>query len=256
MNNISLLIAYDGSDFFGWQKTRMGPSVESTLQLVLEKILQHPIQLQAASRTDRGVHAEGQVVNFFTEKTLHTDFIKSINALLPKSITVLQLKQAPPEFHPTLLTLSKTYAYQICYGSIQLPQHRFFSWHVPYELDLEAMRKGSQLLIGEHDFSAFCNMRKNLNYEDRRRTLFSLDLHAHSPNRLRIEVCGNHFLYKMVRNLVGTLVHVGRHKIPFQKISEILESKSRPLAGVTAPAHGLTLREIFYPETYRMLRID
>lgn len=256
MHNISLLIAYDGTDFFGWQKTAMGPSVEATLQLVLEQILQHPIQLQAASRTDRGVHAEGQVVNFFTDKTLKNDLIKSINALLPKSITVLQLKHAPYEFHPTLLTSGKTYTYQICYGSIQLPQHRFYSWHVPYQLDLEAMTKGSHLLIGEHDFSAFCNMRKNLNYEDRRRTIFSLNLHTHSPSRLKIEIKGNHFLYKMVRNLVGTLVHVGRHKIPFQKISEILKSKSRPLAGVTAPAHGLTLREILYPEKYKMFRSD
>lgn len=249
MRNIVLKIAYDGSDFFGWQSTQTGPSVEASLQAVLKQILGADIILQAASRTDRGVHADGQVINFFTSKNFKCpDLIKSLNALLPKSISVLAAVEAPLNFHPTLDVLKKTYLYQICSGAFQSPKHRFFSWHVPYELNIEKMYEASKFLIGEHDFSAFCNFRKNLCYEHTRRTIFNISFQIIESQRLSISITGNHFLYKMARNLVGTLVYVGRGKIAPHEISGILSAKQRQNAGITAPAHGLSLHHIFYPK--------
>lgn len=243
MKNICLKIAYDGTPFYGWQKTDAGPSVEGTLQNILEQILQEPIELQAASRTDRGVHAENQVVNFFTTKKPPSQL--SLNRLLPRSIRVLEVKTMPDHFHPTLDTKGKLYVYSICYGPLQMPFHRFFSWHVPYALDSEAMQEAANYFLGEHDFSAFCNVHENLNYPHKMRTIDSITL-MHSPNRLQIAIKGNHFLYKMARIIVGTLVHVGRGKLKASSIQEIIASKQRPHAGITAPAHGLSLKEIYF----------
>lgn len=243
-HNIRLLLAYDGSSFFGWQKTDAGPSVEGTLQTVLEQILQEKVTLQAASRTDRGVHAEGQVVNFFTEKSPPSK--RSLNQLLPPSIRLLDLHQVAPTFHPTLDAKGKLYTYALCLGEYQAPFHRHFSWHVPDLLKLEEMKRASLPLIGEHDFTSFCNFRENLTYPDKIRRVDRIDFIPLENNRLQIAIGGNHFLYKMVRNLVGTLVDVGRGRIEPERIFEILAAKHRPQAGVTAPAHGLTLKEIYF----------
>lgn len=244
MKNIRLLIAYDGAPFFGWQKTAMGPSIEETLQDVLEQILQEPVKLQAASRTDRGVHAEGQVVNFMTEKD--PPLTISLNRLLPGSIKVLDVKVMPPTFHPTLDAKKKLYTYSICFGPTQLPVNRHYSWHIPDQLNLEQMRYAADYLIGEHDFSAFCNMHSNLNYPHKRRTIESIEWTSLGSHRLMLAIRGNHFLYKMARTLVGTLVYVGRGKLAADAIPEILASKKRVQAGITAPAHGLTLKKIYF----------
>ncbi len=245
MSNICLLLTYDGTSFFGWQKTESGSSVEETLQTVLEQIMQEPVTLQAASRTDRGVHAEGQVVNFMTDKAPPKKI--SLNRLLPPSIRVLEVNVMAHEFHPSLDALGKLYSYKICYGPTQLPFHRYFSWHVPGELNLDLMKKGAEILIGEHDFSAFCNVHENLNYPHKWRRIDRIEIIELENNRLQIDIQGNHFLYKMVRNLVGTLVYVGLKKLSVEAIAHILASKARPQAGITAPAHGLTLRKIFFP---------
>jgi len=244
MNNICLQLAYDGEPFFGWQKTEAGPSIEEALQTVLEQILQEPIKLQAASRTDRGVHAEGQVVNFMTNKEPPLKI--SLNRLLPSSIRVLEVKVMPPSFHPTIDATGKLYTYCICFGPTQLPFHRHFSWHVPPLLDLEQMQKAATYFIGEHDFSAFCNVHENLKYPHKRRRIDQIEFISLGENRIQIAICGNHFLYKMVRNLVGTLVHVGEGRLNADAIPDILASKKRIEAGVTAPAHGLTLKMIYF----------
>ena len=265
MKNIRLLVTYDGTHFFGWQKTAMGPSIEETLRAVLKQILQEPVKLQAASRTDRGVHAQRQVVNFMTEKDPPLKI--SLNRLLPSSIKVLDVKVMPPTFHPTLDAKKKLYTYCICFGPTQLPFHRHFSWHVPYQLNLNEMQSAAAYLIGEHDFSAFCNMHSNMNYPHKRRTIESIELtnlfeqiaptscqsnsekFGQGANRLQIAIRGDHFLYKMARNIVGTLVYVGRGKLIADAIPEILASKRRLEAGITAPAHGLTLKEIYFSNT-------
>jgi len=249
--NIALQLAYDGSDYFGWQKTSLGPSIETTLQHALEQILQEPVILQAASRTDRGVHAEGQWVNFFIERPLvPTDLKKRVNCLLPASIRVLDLKQMSEHFHPTLHAQKKEYHYQVSLSSVQLPAERFYAWHVPYPLELERMREACAYFVGEHDFSSFCNFRKNLNYKDKNRTIESVELLVPQENKLLFVITGDHFLYKMVRNIVGTLIYVGRKKIEPAAIATILSMRQRSVAGVTAPSHGLTLKKIYYPQEF------
>ena len=202
--NIKLTVAYDGGNYLGWQKTTMGPSIEETLQQVLEKILQEQIILQAASRTDAGVHAKGQIVNFLTQKNPSLKRLKiSLNCLLPKDIAVMDVEMADIDFHPTLDCRSKEYHYSVCYGTAQLPQHRFYSWHYPHALDISAMRAAALLLTGEHDYAAFCNFKKNHAYAHYVRQVELIDIIELPEELLCIRVRGNNFLYKMVRNLVG-----------------------------------------------------
>lgn len=246
-NNIKLVVAYDGTGYLGWQKTFTGRSIEEELQKVLEQILQETVLLQAASRTDAGVHAQGQVVNFFTAKELDFDLLKhGLNCLLPKDIVVLKACQAHPEFHPTLDSIGKEYHYAVCTGPVQLPQHRFYSWHFPKSLASESIRKAAQLLIGERDFAAFCNFKKNSNYENYVRKVTDITIEELQSERWLIKITGNSFLYKMVRNLVGTLMYVGAGKIAVDAIPTILEGRNRTLAGMTAPAHGLILHKVLY----------
>jgi tRNA pseudouridine38-40 synthase len=247
-SNIRLTIAYDGTLYLGWQKTSMGPSIESTLQQVIEQILQHPAPLQAASRTDAGVHALGQTVNFLTSK-IDLDLRKfrtSLNRLLPKDIAVLQADLMPLSFHPTLDCTGKEYRYYVCLGPTQLPQNRLTSWHVHYPLDRNKMKQAQLLLIGIHHFAAFCNVKKNARYTDYVRDVQLLEMMEIERNRICFRIGGNNFLYKMVRNLVGTLIDIGRGKIVVESLADILQSQARPKAGVTAPSHGLFLHEVFY----------
>ncbi|MBS0616186.1 MAG: tRNA pseudouridine(38-40) synthase TruA [Verrucomicrobia bacterium] len=243
VRNLCLTIAYDGTDYLGWQKTKEGPSIEAELQHTLEQILQHPVSLQAASRTDAGVHAEAQVVNFFTPHAKDLDRLqKSLNGLLSPAISVTDIAEMPTAFHPTLDCSGKEYHYHLCLGSFQLPQYRHYSWHYPYPLDVGAMQKAAPFLQGYHDFSAFtCEPQ-----EDNHREVFSIEIEPISTHRLQIRVSGNRFLYKMVRSIVGTLVYVGCGKIEMQKLPSILASQDRKQAGVTAPAHGLTLKKVLY----------
>lgn len=248
VRNLILRLCYDGSGYFGWQKTAAGPSIEEELERCLQKILQKPVILQAASRTDRGVHAEGQVVNFFTENSLSTNkLLYSLNRLLSPSIRILAVTETSDGFHPTLDVLSKEYHYQLCQGSFQLPFYRHHSWHVPAPLNLQKMQAAIEFLIGEQDFSSFCN-RSAKEPSNKICKIDSLELLTLPSNRVCIEIIGNHFLYKMVRNIVGTLVYVGRQRIKVEEIPKILVQRSRKTAGITAPAHGLTLKTISYPQ--------
>ncbi len=246
--NYVLEIAYDGSSFWGWQKIHQGPTIEGTLQQVLEQILQESVTLQAASRTDRGVHADALIVNFLSNKSLD---ISNINALLPDTIRVLSLKEAPCHFHPTLHAEKKEYHYKVSLGDVQLPKNRLYSWHVPHQLDFEKMERASRFFLGEHDFSSFCNFRKNLNYKDKCRRIESLIL-KREDDFLLFSITGNNFLYKMVRNIVGTLIYVGLGKISPEEIPSIISAKKRSHAGITAPAHGLTLKKIYYPQEFNL----
>ncbi len=247
MKNIKLLVAYEGTSYFGWQKTKMGPSIEECLEKVLAQILQEDVALQAASRTDRGVHAEGQVVNFLTTK-LDLDLSRlqhGLNGLLPDDISIREVEQAAMDFHPTLQTKGKEYHYQICNAHLQLPFFRHISWHYHLPLALDEMRLAAVDLIGEHDFSTFCN-ELALSTADQICTLSRIDIQPLEQERLLISITGDHFLYKMVRNIVGTLVYVGAGKIPASALSMILKSRDRKQAGITAPAHGLSLKQVFY----------
>ncbi|MCP5470189.1 MAG: tRNA pseudouridine(38-40) synthase TruA [Chlamydiales bacterium] len=241
MRNILLTVSYDGTPFYGWQKTEVGPSVEEHLQRAVEKIVQHEVELQAASRTDRGVHACEQQVNFFTEKDFDLNtFQLSLNSLLPKEIRILSVKKMKSAFHPTLDAIGKEYHYNICLGRVQLPHNRLFSWHVPQTLDLGKMRQAAKELEGTHDFSSFCT---KVSYADAIRTLEKVRIFE-EDGRLLVVLKGDNFLYKMARTVVGTLIYVGRGKL--ESVKEILKSGKRLEAGVTAPAHGLFLKKVYY----------
>lgn len=248
MLNIKLVIAYDGSGYKGWQKNSSGPAIETKLEDVIERILQHRTPLQASGRTDAGVHAQGQVVNFFTlrENLDLGKFAAGINRLLPSDIVVISAEKMPLSFHPTIDCIGKEYRYYICTGSFQYPVHRSYSWHVPVKLDFDRIEQGISLLKGKHDFRAFCNLTRTGRYKDYIREIILLRCESLSDGRYFFRVEGDRFLYKMVRNIVGTLIDIGKGKIDPEELSEILLSKKREKIGVTAPAHGLFLHRIIF----------
>jgi len=247
MRAVACLLAYDGGQYLGWQDNRNGSSVEATLRAVLEQILQHPVSLSAASRTDVGVHAEGQVVTFSTERTCSlTVLAHSANQLLPEDIVIREMWLTDPSFHPTTQAKGKEYHYLIDTGRTQLPLRRHFAWHVPYELQLPAMRRAAEILVGTHDFRAFCNQRKQLNYASFVRTVERIEVLEPAQEQLVVAIRGTQFLYKMVRNIVGTLVYVGRGRIEVSAVEDILRQRDRKQAGMTAPGHGLVLKRVFY----------
>jgi tRNA pseudouridine38-40 synthase len=248
MKNIKMELAYDGTAYLGWQKTKTGASIEGCLQEVLEKILQERVALQAASRTDAGVHAVAQIVNFQSaQESLDLNKLQhSLNCLLPRDIVVRKIDFAKTTFHPTTDSIGKEYHYTLCYDPIQLPQERLYAWHYPYILDVVQMKKAATLLLGCHDFAAFCNFKKDSSYKHYIRTLTKVNIIEMKGKMLRFEIGGDHFLYKMVRNIVGTLAYVGRGKLGLEEIPRILASQDRTKAGVTAPAHGLYLYKVFY----------
>lgn len=247
-NHYKLVIAYDGTDFKGWQDNHRDPSIEKTLRLTLEKILQHPVTLEAASRTDAGVHAEGQVVTFSSPclRKSPDKFILSLNALLPPSIRGLSLEEVEGTFHPTLAARGKEYHYKVCFGPVMSPHQRWTTWHTPGPLNITSMQKACELMTGTHDFAAFCNILSERQFTSTFRTLQCVELDLINMHTLNIRVMGESFLYKMVRNIAGTLVYVGRGKIDLNSVPSLLKGGKRPEAGVTAPAHGLTLVRVFY----------
>ncbi len=255
MLNVVLLIAYEGTCYLGWQKTdrdHLQPSIEFVLQSTLEKILQHPVDVQAASRTDRGVHAEGQVVNFITTKDdLDLErLMYALNCLLPDDIRVLSATCAPEtDFHATMSATAKQYVYRIYTGPTLLPFYRHTHWHVALPLNLELMQRAAGIITGEHDFIAFRNHRKGKDYNDTVRRVTSIDISTGTKDVLEIKVTANNFLYKMCRNIVGTLVYVGLGKLTCGQVANLFQGAKRPQAGITAPARGLSLHKVFYTLT-------
>jgi len=246
MRNIALILSYVGTPFLGWQKTPFGLTIEEALEKALRPLLGHVPKLQAASRTDAGVHAEGQVVNFFTTSSLSLAVLQqALNATLPREISIRAIQERSLPFHPTLDCKAKEYRYHICYGPVQLPFYRQTSWHFPRLLDSARMRVAAHALCGRHDFSTFCNQRAAWGRSPFC-TLQEISIVETSPQRLLLCFIGDHFLYNMVRILAGTLAYVGCGKIDPEQIPAILESKQRANAGKTAPCHGLCLQQVFY----------
>jgi tRNA pseudouridine38-40 synthase len=238
MFSYKLLLTYDGTCYFGWQKTRMGPSVQEALENAILQITGEKATPEAASRTDRGVHAEGQSVSFSISKEIDPyRLLGGLNAALPPDIRILELMSCESSFHPTLDASSKEYHYRLCLGPVQDPTQRLYSWHLKTALDLKKMERAARDLLGQKDFSAFANEKK----ENPICTIEEITF-----ERLQIRLVGDRFLYKMVRNLVGTLVYIGIGKLPEDCIPALLASKDRKAAGVTAPAHGLFLHRVFY----------
>ena len=251
MTHLVLVLAYDGTAYYGWQRTKEGPSVEAVLQTVLHQLFQEPIRLQAASRTDRGVHAEWQVVDFVVQKKPWKDLFRlvaSLNEMLPPDIRCRHAYEAPTEtFHPTLDVVKKTYRYLISTGPVQLPLLRFTHWHVHYPLDRSLFAEASTHFLGTKDFRGVCNRRAGLKEEDTVRTVHSIRIQETlEAQTIAVFIEADHCLYKMARNIVGSMVWVARGKTSLDSIAAALLARKRAFAGVTAPAHGLSLVGITY----------
>ncbi len=238
-----LIVAYDGTRYFGWQATAFGPSIQSELEAAARSVLRTEVACEAASRTDRGVHAKAQMVQLDAPKTLEPERLwMGMNSHLPPDIRIQSVRLCQEPFHVTLDAVGKTYCYYLCTGHVQLPFHRKFSWHYPRPLDLASMRRSAATWLGTHDFSAFTTEPQPNSV----RTLHRLDLIQLPEERLCIAMSGDRFLYKMARTLAGTLANIGSGKLPEEGALQLLRAPERKLAGVTAPAHGLTLHAVHY----------
>ena len=244
MKRVKLTIAYDGTNYCGWQIQPNGITIEEVLNKALKKLTGEDIAVIGASRTDSGVHAMGNVAVFDTETTIPAEKIAmALNQRLPEDVVIRKSEEVPLDFHPRYCDCSKTYEYHIINTQIPVPTKRLTNYFVSYVLDLEKMRQAASYLIGEHDFVSFCNVRTDV--ENTVRTITALDV-LQDGEEITIRITGNGFLYNMVRIIVGTLIRVGRGFYEPEKVKEILEAKDRKAAGVTAPAHGLMLMQIQY----------
>ena len=228
MKRLKLTVAYDGTNYCGWQIQPNGITVEEVLNRALRKLTGEEITVIGASRTDSGVHALGNVAVFDSETSIPPERISyALNQRLPDDIVVIR------------------YEYHILNAKIPDPTRRLTRYFVSFDLDIEKMKKAAQYLVGTHDFVSFCNVRTDV--EDTVRTIYSLDI-LPVGDEITIRIQGNGFLYNMVRIIVGTLVRVGRGFYTPEQVQEILEAKNRKAAGVTAPPQGLFLVGIEYEE--------
>lgn len=242
-----LILSYDGTEFVGWQQYEDLPTIEGTLKPILEKIFNQPLLLEAASRTDAGVHAKAQVVCFsFKDREFPPDKLKlSLNQMLPKSVRVLEVSECPLSFHPSVDVKSKTYTYHLTSGAFQHPFDRLYSWHVVAPLDQNKIDEAIPHFLGTKDFTSFVNQSASPPKETTR-TLFSIAMEEEKPGHYTVKVSGDRFMYKMVRNIVGTLVAIGKGVIEPAVIPSLIEAKDRTKLGATAPACGLFLTHINY----------
>lgn len=253
MRNLRLDIAYDGTDFCGWQSQPGKPTLQGCLESALKKILKDPTHLMASSRTDAGVHAAGQVANFRTGSPIPCPNLqKALNDTLPSSIRILGVREAAPDFHARFHAKAKTYRYRILQAPVSSPFIARFTHHVSYALDRARMAKAAQILEGEHDFTSFvasdpASDEHGIYPESVVRHIFlSRILWRPRTSILIYQVRGSGFLYRMVRNIAGTLLQVGSGKIEPEEMARILESRDRARAGPTAPAGGLCLVKVEY----------
>lgn len=242
---IKLLIAYNGTRYHGWQLQLRAVTVQGTLESCLSRITNGPVRLHAAGRTDAGVHALGQVAHFDTDSDIAVAaLVRGLNSLLPDDIVVRRAVEAPAGFHARYDAARKAYAYQLHNHAVPSLLRAPYAWHVPPRLDVPAMQAAAQLLLGRHDFSAFRGASRHDARQPVRR-LYRLAL-RHVPPRLVFVLSADGFLYRMARNIVGTLVAVGRGAIPAEAVGDMLRTRERQLAGPTAPAHGLFLVHVSY----------
>ena len=224
---VRLTVAYDGTNYHGWQIQNNGITIESELNRCLTDLLREPVEVIGASRTDSGVHALGNIAVFDTTSRMPAEKISyALNQRLPEDIRIQKSEQVPQDWHPRRCDSRKTYEYRIYRAQFPMPVKRLYSLFTYYEL-------------GEHDFKSFCQTGAQV--ESTVRTIYSVEVEEQGDNDLVIRVCGNGFLYNMVRIIAGTLLDIGQGKRDPMDIFTILEAKDRSAAGPTAPAHGLTL---------------
>ena len=241
---VKLTVAYDGTNYHGWQIQPEGDTIEAELNRHLSDLLREEIHVLGASRTDAGVHAQGNVAVFNTSHRMPVDKIAlAMNTRLPADIKVQKSEQVADDFHPRFCETRKTYRYQIWNRPIPNPLVSRFSTYYYYKLDEKKMQQAADYLIGEHDFSSFCTAKPDR--PNHVRTIYRCDV-TRDGDMITVMITGNGFLYNMVRIIVGTLFQIGGGLIPPEEMKAILEAKDRSRAGDTARPEGLTLMEIEY----------
>ena len=242
MKRVMLVVAYDGTNYCGWQIQANGITVQEELNRCLSKLLKEPIQTVGASRTDAGVHALGTVAVFDTAARMPAEKISyALNTYLPEDIRIQYSAEVAADFHPRYCESEKTYEYRILNRRFPLPTQRLYTYFYHYKLDVEKMREGASFLVGRHDFASFCGA--NAQVKSTVREVTGIDIEK-KDDVITIQVRGRGFLYNMVRIIAGTLIEIGNEQYPPEKMGEILRACDRQQAGPTAPACGLTLKEI------------
>jgi tRNA pseudouridine38-40 synthase len=242
-----LIIAYDGTYYCGWQVQANAQSIQTLIQRSLETVLRHPVNLTGAGRTDAGVHATGQTAHFDSDRDADPYRLRySLNALLPSDIRIVAIEPEASCFHARYSAVGKVYHYHLHLGPVADPITRLYQTLVHGPFDKEAVKQAAKQFIGKHDFIAFANeSHKGAAAHDSIRTLYRLDV-VEQPGGLRLEFEGNGFLYKMVRNITGTLLDVAMQRRDPQEIKGLLQQKERCQSGPTAPAQGLFLVKVQY----------
>ncbi|MEE8169332.1 MAG: tRNA pseudouridine(38-40) synthase TruA [Phycisphaerae bacterium] len=254
LRNIRMIVAYDGADFHGWQRQPEVRTVQECLEAAVRRVVRHPTDLIGAGRTDAGVHARGQVANFKTDCSIPVrNLHHAIGHRIPKDMTIDHLDEAPLAFHAQHSAKSKCYRYRV-YNASRRPVAELlqrYAYHCWFPLDLERLRAAAAVLVGKHDFSAFASAGNVRTHNVRTITRIAV---FRAGYEVQLDVEGDGFLYNQVRNMVGTLIEVGRGHWPVEQMVEILAGRDRRLAGPTAPAAGLCLQWVRYdlPELRRI----
>jgi tRNA pseudouridine38-40 synthase len=242
--NYRVTLAYDGTDYHGFQWQAGLVTIQSVVGDVLHKLAGEPVIIHAAGRTDAGVHAEGQVISFRMDKAFDERQLRNaLNGNLPLDIRALEADVAPDDFHARYHARVKTYRYQLYHNRVMNPLWARYAWHYPYELNAETLRTAAAVLLGQHDFTAFTVSSSAVKSHVRTLSDFRLELNG---DLWSFWFSGNGFLRYQVRTMVGTLVDLNRQRLPVNNLSQILASRDRKLAGLAAPAHGLTLVKVEY----------
>jgi tRNA pseudouridine38-40 synthase len=246
MPTFKITLAYDGTDFVGWQRQAAGVSIQGLLEAALRELDERDVAVTGAGRTDAGVHALGQVAAFSIERPLSADaIVRTLNARLPDAVRVLSAEETPSSFHPRFDARAKSYRYRICNHDVLSPFERRYAWHVPGPLDTTAMQAAAQMLEGAHDFAAFQSTGSEVSTTERAISCSRIST-TDGGEFLSYDVTGNGFLRHMVRAIVGSIVEVGRGRHPPEWMAEVLASRDRGRAGQTAPAAGLFLVSVTY----------
>ncbi len=246
MKRVKMVVAYDGTNYSGWQLQKNAITIEEKLNNALSELLSEEIRVTGASRTDAGVHSLGNVCIFDTATRIPAEKIAfALNSRLPEDIVVQESGEVAMDFHPRAGKSSKTYEYRILNRQMPDPTKRRDTYFYHYELDADAMNRGAKYLVGEHDFKSFCSVHAQV--ETTVRTIYDCSV-TRDGDLIRIRVTGNGFLYNMVRIIAGTLIEVGAGKRKPEEVREMLEKTDRCAAGPTAPAHGLTMIGIEYQD--------
>lgn len=239
MKRVMLKVAYDGTNYHGWQIQPNVVTIESVLNETLSELFREEIKVIGASRTDTGVHSLGNIAVFDTSARIPADKISyALNQRLPEDIRIQLSKEVAPDFHPRHQNSKKTYVYQILNCAFPIPVYRLYSYFTYVKLDVEKMQEAASYLVGEHDFKSFCSTRTVA--ETTVRTIYDIGVEK-SGDMIRVRVTGSGFLYNMVRIIVGTLVEAGKGNIAPQQMADILNACDRAQAGPTLPACGLML---------------